>query len=212
VDNYTGSATLHETIRQIEDGDERDGANLAAAGEDNHDNFLWLRERVGGAGGTPQVKVIPVEQLWGVEAYWALDTSEVTRPMHQLQVGHSYHCQVEITPFLPYFGQISGIYARLRGAPLHSALPGAGDMPEISLCSRSLLAASNVAVTVVDTAADAAASLEAFEAVHQMGTTLADGAAPLGGSTRYWLRVVGEAGANALAGLKIDCLFVEVTA
>lgn len=212
MDSYAGTATRHAAIRQIEDGDDRDGANLAAGAEDNHDNFLWLCERVPGAGETPQVRVIPVEQLWGVEAYWALDTSEVTRAMKQLQVGHSYHCQVEITPLLPYFGQISGIYARLRGAPLHSALPGAGDLPEISLCSRSILAPSTTALTVIDTAADASATLEVFEGVHQIGKTLADAAAPLGGSMRYWLRLVGEAGANALEGLKIDCLFVEVKA
>jgi hypothetical protein len=174
-------------------------------------NFDHLKERIPGASDTAQLIVIPVEQLWGVDAYWALDTSEVTRPMKQLQVGHSYHVLVEITHFLPYYGQISGYYARLRGGPSHSSLPGTGDMPELSLCSRALTDASSAALTEVDVSADGSATIGAFEAIHQIGTTLADGTAELGGTDRYFLRVLGEAGANAKVNLKIDCLFVEVT-
>lgn len=92
---------------------------------------------------------------------------------------------------------LSTVVIRLNGA-ISGGAGHAGSLPAV-VPVYSLIEVNNVSRTVIATASDGAASAAVYDTAHN--TTLSGGSLPLivDNSSKYYLEVIGESGANAVA-------------
>jgi hypothetical protein len=118
---------------------------------------------------------------------------------------------VKLTFTLPFAGMLlaqNGLIVQLQGASGHSALPAT--MPKVSLSEvgSNLTGIDEAGLLLVDRFPDPASTTSSYQQVHIVRPTLA--ARTIQGGEQYWVQIDGEAGTNALTGLRLYGVFISI--
>lgn len=208
--NITPTSAWTDPLTGPANGDPVDGGAGGPAydmGQKLANRIEFLKDHVVAAASErirlPFVHLNPVDGTT-VTAGWAFGAAGTAYAINQVSATGAYIAWFEIVQ--PKTCTLTEITVNLAGAAGHGALP---TMPTITLYRQDT--GSLGAPATVGTATDTAASVPAYEAVHPVALTGLSEVLAHDSGLRYYLKVTGEAGGSAVAGLALLEITGEVT-
>lgn len=182
-------------------GDPVDGPGMKSFADQLAKRFTYFLERVLGAEDDDEVDC----DLPGAgTSAWVFGGAGSAYALNQDSAASASIVFIKLP--LPKKGVLTSVTAMLAGTAGHAGLPGT--MPKIDLFRQDT--GSTGAPTSLGSTTDTAANAAAYETPHAVAITGLSEAFEHDSGNAYYVRVTGEAGANALAGLALLRLFATV--
>jgi hypothetical protein len=186
--NIVGTDQWVENVRVIDDGDTCSNAEHGATAQDLADRTVHIRKGVPGVAPFYWMKV-PLNMIWNANTRF--DFAPATAALNQVDVTDQGSIYLPVPGGI--LGKITAVNAWVTSAAgNHAGMPGT--KPDVALIRFDPLTFDD---TVVATASDPSANLAAYETPHLLQLTGLNSAR--GGNVEHYVRIRGEAGANALA-------------
>jgi hypothetical protein len=203
---YAGADSFPATIPVLDDADPPAASTWAPAYEGLADRTTYLKARTDQQYVAGDRIVQPVYMQPAYTADWA-EQSVLTLPLGISQINVTGHLALLVpVSWIPKQGAvITGFGMIIHPVTGHSAYP-IGTMPRIRLLRTDTAVTS--APTVVGDVTDATATQVAYEAPHQVNLTgLSETTSAF---YAYHLVIIGEDGANAMTGMRLVQLFLDL--
>lgn len=195
------------TVQHIADGDALNGTNHAAEMQTvaNRTKFLAARVMATVANDPIMFPILAMLPDPTATNGWAFGSAGTALALNQYGAASPYAVFLEIQA--PKFGFLQDIGVTLAGATGHGGMPGT--MPKITLYRQD--PGSVGAPTTVGTATDSTAGVPAYELAHSVTITGINESLEHDGGSRFYLKLEGESGANAISGLALLSIFGHVS-